>query len=179
VRILTVISAVAVFALAACQESMGPAAVDQPSELTGANRVVHHVSIGGNDVCINAGCDANFSLVANLFADGTVRGQWQDTFFGGIGGPFGGVHVAVDCLNVIDNTAVIGGVITHGNIFGEDVSGQVAVTAAVDNGTSANDPPDQHSFSFFDETFPPGFCNDLVPSDFPLFDLHFGQVVVR
>lgn len=166
-----------VLALAACQES-GPAALDQPSELTGATGpVVNHVSLGGADICEAigqpTGCDANFSLVANLFADGSVSGQWQDTFRTG---PGEGIHVAVDCLHVVGNGAVIGGVITHGILNGVDVSGQRALTAVVDNGTSANDPPDQHSFSFF----PFGAdCTQMVPGDFPLFNLTHGGVTVR
>jgi hypothetical protein len=180
VRILTVISAVAVLALAACQESMGPAAVDQPSELTGANKVIHRASAGTNDSCApgNAGCDANFSLVAIERADGTVSGQWQDTFAGGIGGPFGGIHVAVDCVKVVGNAAVIGGVITHGMLFGVDYSGTGAVTAVEDNGTSANDPADRISFSFFGFPADPTRCARLDLGVFPLVDITPGQVKV-
>lgn len=40
--------------------------------------VVHHVNAGGPDACIffgfaHPGCDANFSLVANAYADGSVK----------------------------------------------------------------------------------------------------------
>ena len=143
----------------------------------GANPVVHHVSLGGPDICealgLSNGCDANFSLAANEKADGSVRGQWQDTFAGG----GEGIHVAIDCLNVVGNGAVVGGVITHGTAFGVDVSGQRALTAVVDNGTSANDPPDQLSFSFF--PFPNLSCTNLVPGNFPLFNVADGQVTVR
>jgi len=143
----------------------------------GAGGVVHHASLGGADICealgLPTGCDANFSLVANGKADGSVKGQWQDSFGHGIGG----IHVAIDCLNVVGNGAVIGGVITHGTAGGVDVSGQRALTAVVDNGTSANDPADQLSFSFF----PVGglVCDDFAPGDFPLIDLTHGQVKVR
>jgi len=148
--------------------------------IANADGVAHHVSLGGADVCealgLPTGCDANFSLVAIQKADGSVKGQWQDTFPGGLEG----VHIAVDCVNVVGNGAVIGGVITHGFADGVDVSGQRALTAVVDNGTSANDAPDQMSFSFF----PTGgtTCNDLVPADFAGFGLLFplarGQVNV-
>ncbi len=144
--------------------------------IASAGGVAHHVSLGGADICeamgLPTGCDANFSLVAVEKADGSVRGQWQDTFAGGLEG----IHVAVDCVNVVGNGAVIGGVITHGFAGGVDVSGQRALTAVFDNGTSANDPPDQISFSFF----PTGglSCNVLVPANFPLFNLGRGQVKV-
>ena len=138
-------------------------------------QLVHHVSLGGADICeasgLPTGCDANFSLVANEFADGSVGGQWQDTLVGG----GEGIHVAVDCLNVVGNGAVIGGVITHGTSLGVDVSGQRALTAVVDNGTTSNDTPDQLSFSFF----PTGGCGTLVPTNFPLNNLGRGQVKVR
>jgi hypothetical protein len=143
----------------------------------GAGGVVHRVSMGGADVCealgLPNGCDANFSLVALEKADGSVKGQWQDTFAGGLEG----IHVAVDCVSVVGNGAVIGGVITHGFSGGVDVSGQRALTAVVDNGTSANDMPDQLSFSFF----PTGGtdCTSLLPGNFPLFPLTHGQVKVR
>ena len=143
--------------------------------IASANRVAHHVSVGGADVCeaigLPTGCDANFSLVAVEKADGSVRGQWQDTFPGGLEG----IHVAVDCVNVVGNGAVIGGVITHGFVGGVDVSGSDALTAVFDNGTSANDPLDQLSFSFIDFGID---CTTLVPANFPLFDLTHGQVKV-
>ncbi len=138
--------------------------------------LVHHVSVGGADICealgLPTGCDANFSLVANEHADGTVTGQWQDTF----AGSGEGIHVAVDCLNVVGTGAVIGGVITHGTLGGNDVSGLRAASAVVDNGTSANDPADQVSFTFV--PFAQAGCTNFVPSDFALFDLAHGQVKV-
>ncbi len=144
--------------------------------IASAGGVAHHVSLGGADICeainLPTGCDANFSLVAVEKADGSVKGQWQDTFAGGLEG----IHVAVDCVNVVGNGAVIGGVITHGFAGGVDVSGQRALTAVVDNGTSANDAPDQMSFSFF----PTGgvTCDQLVPANLPFFNLARGQVKV-
>ena len=164
-----------------CSEDEGPTAaltdssIENPSGAFAKKTVVHHVSLGGADVCealgLPTGCDANFSLVANVHSDGSVSGQWQDTFAGGQEG----LHVAVDCINIVGNGAVIAGVITHGIAGGINVSGQRAITAVVDNGTSANDPPDQLSFSFFFD----GDCSSLTPGDFPLFDLAHGQVKVR
>lgn len=155
------------------------------TDLTMSSTVVHHVSMGGADVCealgLPTGCDANFSLTANQKADGSATGQWQDVFAGG-GGQ--GIHVAVDCLNVVGNGAVIGGVITNGLAGGVDLSGQLALTAVVDNGTSSGDPADQLSFSFIG-TGPTGLpigptsCNELTPANFPLNALTNGQVVVQ
>jgi hypothetical protein len=144
--------------------------------------VIHHASLGGADVCealgLPTGCDANFSLVANMKADGTVSGQWQDTFAGG-----GGLHATVDCMNIMGKFAVIGGEVTHGS--GSYVAGVRVITAVMDNGTSANDPPDQLSFSFIPSAFGlPEDCNDpLYTYDFfasngLLVDLTHGQVKV-
>jgi hypothetical protein len=148
-----------------------------PAFAKGGGGVVHHVSLGSNDACeafgLEPGCDANFSLTANMYADGSVKGQWNDTFAGG----GEGIHVSIDCLNVVGNGAVIGGVITNGQAGGVDVSGQRALTAVVDNGTSSNDPADQISFSFF--PFPNMSCTQLVPGNFPLFNLTKGQVKVK
>jgi hypothetical protein len=145
------------------------------------NNVIHHVSLGSNDACaafgLPPGCDGNFSLVANMKADGSVSGQWQDTFAGG----GEGIHVAIDCMVIVGNGAVVGGVITKGTSGGVDVSGQRAFTAVVDNGTSKNDPADQISFSYFPASafFGTDDCSNLTPDDFDLLDLTIGQVKVK
>jgi hypothetical protein len=142
-----------------------------------SNRVVHHASVGGNDVCealgLEPGCDANFSLVANMREDGTVTGQWNDTL--SAGGE--GIHVAVDCMIVDDNYAIIGGFITRGNNGIDDLTGEYAVTALWDNGTSNNDPDDQISFSYFGDLDPANACNYDI-ADFEQLDLTRGQVKV-
>ena len=145
-------------------------------------RIVHHVSVGGADLCealdLPTGCDANFSLVAQEHADGTVTGQWQDTLAGG--GEH--IHVLVDCLVVDGFTAYVGGVITIGTSGGVDVRGLRAVMAAVDNGTSQKDPADQISFSVFSVNFPDLMCTGALEQavlDASLFDLAHGQVKVR
>lgn len=169
--------------VAACQETIptqvSDASNDDVVEFDGAtfSSVTDRVSLGGADICgavgLPPGCDANFSLSARLYDDGSVRGQWQDTFVGGTGF----IHVTVDCLNVVDNGAVLGGVITAGRgPGGTDLTGLRATTAVVDNGTSAKDPPDQMSFSFFPND---ADCTTLSPSNFPLMDLTKGQVTVR
>ncbi len=134
--------------------------------------------MGGADICealgLPTGCDANFSLVANEFADGSVKGQWHDQFAGG-----SGIHVAVDCLDVHGNGAVVGGVITHGTgtCFGVPCSnfeGSRAITSVVDNGTSKSDAADQLSFSIF----PVAAVCGVGPGVLPLNNLTNGQVKV-
>jgi hypothetical protein len=141
----------------------------------GTGPVEHHVSAGGPDACIafgfeHPGCDANFSLVANQYADGSVSGQYTDRFANG-----NGFHAVVDCLVVSGDDAWISGVITQGRIDGIDLAGLEVLTRVRDNGTSANDPPDQISFSFIDFELPD--CTEQP--DLPLFDTPQGQVNVQ
>ena len=110
-----------------------------------------------------------------MYADGSVSGQWEDVLRDKIGR----IHIAVDCLQILDpgNIAIIGGVVTKGIVNGQDLSGQRALTAVVDNGKSANDPPDQISLTIFATDD----CSLLTLDDFTdlLFDLTNGQVIVR
>jgi hypothetical protein len=61
--------------------------------------IVHRVHAGGPDACeelfgLPPGCDANFSLVAIQYADGSVKGQWTDRW------PQGdGFHAVIDCAS--------------------------------------------------------------------------------
>lgn len=163
------------------QETAALTADGQPTSPTfDSKRVIHRVSVAGADVCEATGrptgCDANFSLVAYQRADGSVGGQWQDTFDGGRMG----IHVAVDCLNVVGNAAILGGVITHGTseVSGEDVTGQRALTAVVDNGTSVKDPPDQIGYSVIGLGGPRSCRNATPPGIYQLEYLTHGQVKV-
>jgi hypothetical protein len=162
--------------IAACSDQPTSLEVDSP-QFAASGPVVHHASLGGADICeaIGAptGCDANFSLVANEYADGSASGQWQDSF----GHGNGGVHVAIDCLNVQGNVAWVSGAVTKFDADPTQV-GQPAITVVVDNGTSANDSPDQLSFSVWFPGAPD--CNATLPvllTNF-VFDLTNGQVNV-
>jgi len=184
--ILATVFILSLMVIISCETTNNPSAPEGIAGKDGGGSlnkgpVIHHVSLGGADACeafgLPPGCDGNFSLVANMKADGSVTGQWQDTFAGG----GEGIHVAIDCMNinVDENWAIVGGIITHGTSGGEDVSGQYAITVVVDNGTSSNDPPDQISFSFFDPAFDCQLVQGLTIAAFPLFDLTTGQVKVR
>ena len=158
--------------VAGCIEDATLTSADMNSDqYLAKNNVIHHVSMGGNDACaafgLAPGCDANFSLVANMKADGSVSGQYQDTFNGG----GAGIHVDIDCMNIDGNTAVVGGVITKGT----DIIGLRALTALVDNGTNSHDVQDQISFSFFTVND----CGSLTVADFPLLNLDKGQVKIK
>jgi hypothetical protein len=134
-----------------------------------ADEVIHKVSVGSADILPPPGSDANFSLSAVQHGDGTVTGQWQDTFFGR-SVPALALHVDIDCLVVVGNDAWLSGVITRPDAL----AGLAAVTRVRDNGTSANDPADQISFTFINLGVT---CTDQP--NLPLFDLINGQVKVQ
>lgn len=138
--------------------------------------VVHHVSIGGPDVCTGfgakPGCDANFSLVANQHADGSVSGQWIDRFSQNFGG--GGLFVQVDCLAVEGSVAWISGVVTKP----ASAAGLRAIVRARDLGTSATEPPDRFLTVYDPEFF--GLSTSCLDEEFiPLLDAPQGQVVIK
>lgn len=139
--------------------------------------VIHRASVGGPDACsglgASPGCDANFSLVAIQFSDGSVSGEWTDRFSNG----GGGIHVTVNCLTVVGHDAWISG------IGPEHPFGNGWVARVRDNGTSANDPADQITFTLPVGQFVPRLgdvrrdCH--AAQDLLLFDAPEGQVVVR
>jgi len=135
-----------------------------------ADGVLHHVSVGGPDQDPTNHTDANFSLVAIQYGDGSVKGEWTDQF----GQGQGGIHVQINCLFVQGNEAWVSGIISSGSFNGADLSGLPVVTRVQDNGKSANDPPDAISFSFIGNATP---CT--ATPNLPLSPMTDGQVTVR
>jgi len=144
-------------------------AVNQPFA-NAAGGVIHQVSVGGHDFS-DPGADANFSLVAIEHSDGSVSGQWTDQF----GQGDGGLHIVIDCLRVVGNQAWVSGTVTSGTFGGTDFTGRPAITRIADNGTSANDPPDQIGFTSLPNN--PISCQTAPPLQ--LFPMPDGQVKVR
>ena len=150
-----------------------------PATITSAKGpIVHRVQVGGpdwegwcDDPGRTAGCDANFSLSGREYADGSMAGQYIDRWANG-----NGFHAVIDCVSVSDDgtEAWVSGVITQGRIDDFDLAGLPVATRVKDNGTSANDPPDQISWSWFggDAT------SCTAHADYPLFDVPKGQVKV-
>ena len=134
-------SLLAVLVLAAFAVSCDQLPVEPPADQVASpqlsshagNPVVHRASIGGADgERFQPEGNANFSLIALQKADGTSQGQWHDQLYGP-----SRIHVAVDCLHVVGNTAWVSGVIT-----GSDDPRRVglgAFTQLVDNGPRVDD----------------------------------------
>ena len=175
----TALSALSVFVLAlACTDTNAPtadtriAAGGLSASVNNGNGVVNKVSVGGSDQDVTLNTDANFSLTAIRYGDGSVGGEWSDQF----GQGQGGVHVDVNCLVVQGNQAWIGGIIRSGSTGqgGVDLSGLTALTRVVDLGTSSNDAPDAISFTFI------GLAVQCTAQpNLPLFPMTGGQVTVN
>ena len=136
--------------------------------------VVHHVNAGGPDACEaigfdHPGCNGNFSVSARVYADGSVSGQYVDRFTRG-----DGFHAEIDCVSVVGDDAWVSGVITQGTLNGLDLTGLPVATRVRDNGTSANDPPDQIGFSIIGDARP---CTLHI--NYQLLAAPDGQVSVR
>ena len=177
----TALSALSVLALAlACTDTNAPpsasdsrlAAGGLSASVNSGNGVLNKVSVGGSDQDITLNTDANFSLTAIRYGDGSVGGEWSDQF----GQGQGGLHVDVNCLVVQGNQAWIGGIIRQGSTGagGVDLSGLAALTRVADLGTSANDAPDAISFTFI------GLAVQCTAQpNLPLFPMTGGQVTVN
>lgn len=126
--------------------------------------VWHMLHVGGNDACesfgLEPGCDANFSVSAVQFYDGSVTGQYMDRFAG-----VNGMHGVVECLYVYGNRAFVAGTTTS-----EFNEGLAFYSGFEDNGTSANDPADRIAFTFFSENASAQFICDLVAQDPSVID---------
>jgi hypothetical protein len=133
-----------------------------------ADGVQHVVSVGGPDQDATNHTDANFSLVAIQYGDGSVKGQWTDQF----GQGQGGIHVAINCLFVQGNQAWVSGFVTSGTFNGADLSGLPVITRVQDNG--GGNTPDAISFSFIGNA---AACT--TAPNLPLQTMTAGQVKVR
>ncbi len=145
-----------------------------------ASPIAHRVSAGGPDICVgyfgvHPGYDGNFSLTAIQYSDGSVSGEYTDRFAKGEG-----FHAVIDCVSVVGNEAWVSGWITQGEgtnpVTGEkeEFTGWPVAARVRDNGTSANGPADQISWSQIGD---PTSC--AVHSDYPLYDMPQGQVEIK
>jgi len=143
--------------------------------------IIHHVSVGGNDLCetygLDPGCDKNYSLVANMSADGSVQGQYMDGYASESG--WAGMRADIMCMVVDGNMAKVGGVVTRGfHPYYGDMTGWYIIIILKDNGTSTNDDPDELSYTFINVTT--DFCESIAnySYDNARFALIRGQVTI-
>jgi len=162
-----------------CSESTDESTAQPASPMVAAavGGPIHRVVIGGPDVCsgfgAKPGCDANFSLLALQYADGSVSGQWIDRFSQNFGG--GGVFVEVDCVAIEGNTAWIGGVMTRP----ASEAGHRAITRARDLGTSYALEPDDRFLTVYNPEDIGVSANCLDEQFLPLLNVPQGQVIIE
>jgi hypothetical protein len=90
-----------------------------------------------------------YSFAAIQHQDGTVTGQAEIL----LQPENERIHVAIDCMTIVGNTANISGIITHpGGVFTE---GSRVMFTVKDNGEGANSPPDEGSSIITEGTCPP------------------------
>lgn len=161
-------SVVALSLIAACAEPASAPAASSSTAMLNNSRgpAVHRVSAGGADV-VAPGTDANWSMIAFQYADGSVSGQWSDQF----GHGNGGFHATVECLNVVGKEAWVSGIARGGEFDGRRWMAHLR-----DNGTSARDPEDEISFSWL--TLPNSVVDCHAPFPMELMPRSGGQVKI-
>ncbi|MFC2139249.1 hypothetical protein ACFLR4_01185 [Bacteroidota bacterium] len=187
----TALFTLAVIFMTGCNQESSPTSPDgytegaSPNSLSKAGKgIVHHVSAGTNDAdpSVFGVKDASFSLVANEKANGNVTGNWVDVVKSENGNE-NSVHVSINSMKVVDNYAILTGIVKKGIRGGVDVTGRTALTMVRDNGTSANDPADEISFSIVlgegDTRTSDDFTLETFTSREWLFPIKNGQVKVN
>jgi hypothetical protein len=135
-------------------------------------KVIGRVNVAGNDsgACVFQGlpkdCDENFSLSARMYADGSVKGQFQDSFGDGTE-----VHAEIDCINFVGGDAAI-----VSGFFKSSSSPSFAIGSPFVTALQEGDPD---FFSFLYNGIVGFDCNDYVIANFDLFEHIGGQVTVQ
>jgi hypothetical protein len=115
----------------------------------------------------------NFAFSATKSSDGTVIGEAQlENRSSGFRG-----HIAIDCLNVLGNVAVMSGVLTESNLSDLPV-GTDELFAVQDSGEGPSAPADQITLTFSGLGIPCTFITD--PAQLALFfvPIESGQIQV-
>jgi hypothetical protein len=115
-----------------------------------------------------------FTFSAVTHADGTVSGNAQVNNRGIPGTTAGVSHIAIDCLQVVGNTAYVSGTITTSSV--DSLVGLSGVWAVQDDGEGGNAAPDLISLvNFYDPT--PGLCLLVHPA--PTIQIDGGNVQIH
>ena len=125
---------------------------------------------GGGHFHVIGGALRTFAFTAKNRADGSTQGQYQ-VHNRDISGAR--EHGTVTCLEVDDDQAWIGGVITHSSIPGRE--GTPRVFRVVDNGEGSGDPPDQASMFAVGDAMVTCHARPMFPAQ----DLEGGNIQVR
>ncbi len=165
-----------VIGMGACDTMTEPTGEEAPAPRFSQGPVVQSVTGSGN-FHFQGDFVRIFTDVAQLLADGSVRGQWERANPGVPGGGATKSHGVVTCFTIIGNQAWLGGYATSGN-FSTPPDNEVG-WRVVDNGQGANSPPDEISLQAVAR--PPGFAASWCANTPPLgtFPIQAGNIQVR
>jgi hypothetical protein len=138
-----------------------PAPADGPTSSTGNGQLT-----AGGEL-------RTFAYTAITGPDGNIKGQAQ--LFNRAQG--NKIHISINCLNVVGNTAVVGGIIVKST--GGAFDNWTGVFAVEDNGEGNSDPADRLSLTF---PYPPGSgvtCFTFPFASFPSMPIEGGNIQVR
>jgi hypothetical protein len=134
-------------------------AMTLPSWAAGEAIVQSVTGSGQFDYTSDTGITAlrTFALEATKSGDGTVNGQAQ------VNNRATGqtLNIRIDCLNLIDDIAVISGIATSAT-GPENTDGDAEILAVQDNGQGTNAAPDRVTRAFGNSGF---VCTDITPAD--------------
>ena len=114
-----------------------------------------------------------FAYTAVTGPDGNVKGQAQ-LYNRSQGNK---THVSINCLNVVGNTAVAGGIVVKSTAGA--YNNWTGIFAVEDNGEGNSDPADRLSLTF---VYPPGSgvtCFTFPFASFPTMPIEGGNIQVR
>lgn len=155
----------AALALAAVSAQTSPA----------ATHPVVNSATGSGHMVRPDGTVRSFSFSARKYADGSVNGQLQlnsrsfDVF----------VHIEIDCLRVVGNTAYMSGRITHTSNPAEGEIGELNRAIVRDNGEGHGVIDQVSRIPANPGNVDQRTCLDANLDLFPLRDVHSGNVQVR
>jgi hypothetical protein len=138
-----------------------PAPADAPTSSTGNGQLT-----AGGEL-------RTFAYTAITGPDGNVKGQAQ--LYNRAQG--NKTHISINCLNVVGNTAVVGGIVVKST--GGAFDNWTGVFAVQDNGEGNSDPADRLSLTF---VYPPGSgvtCFTFPFASFPTMPIEGGNLQVR
>jgi hypothetical protein len=130
-----------------------------PSRAAGETIVQSVIGSGQFDYTSDTDVTAwrTFSVQATKSEDGTVRGHAQ------VNNRATGqtLHIRIDCLNLIDDLAIISGIATSAT-GPANTDGDAEILAVQDNGQGINTAPDRVTRAFGNSGF---VCTDITPAD--------------
>jgi hypothetical protein len=167
----TAVIVTAFFTASMCALGSAPSAAADTGPVVASATGAGHVHVGPGGEFFRT-----FSVSAREYADGSDKGQAQVQ---NRLGPFGPIHIEIDCLRVIANTAFMSGSVKNiGDPTLGIFEGSKVFFAVQDNGEGPDSPPDLMSFTFFTGETTGPTCEEIFDIAF-VFAVEDGNIQVR